>query len=160
GKERRIPSEELQVPRGLTRWSYAEHGSILAIPDDERFFIHIWDTAAGKKGYAFQPKGDHFLGDLALSLDGRLLAACTQYAVGTYYVQLWDVTTGKATYRVAADQGDLAAVVFAPDGNTLATIGRNDVRCWDVATGRERSRAQGVPSFAPCAAFSPDGKTM
>jgi WD40 repeat protein len=146
----------------------ADRGKILAVPD-ERLVIHIWDTAAGKERCALQAQGDHFLsqaqgdcflGSLALSVDRRWLASLTQDAVGTYYVQLWDLATGKAAHRVAVDQKYIAAVAFSPNGKMLATVGWYEVRLWDVATGQERSRAQGVQSFAPSVAFSPDGKTL
>jgi RNA polymerase sigma factor (sigma-70 family) len=160
GKERQFKAANLPDSRGLDRWVYTDRGRILAIPDDERLVIQIWDTASGEKRWDCQAQGDHFLGRLALSLDGRWLASLTQDAVGTYYVQLWDVATSKAAHRAAVDQKYIAAVAFSPDGKLLATIGWNDVRFWDVITGQERSRAQGVPSFAPSVAFSSDGKTL
>src|SRR5579871_2015802 len=76
-------------------------------------------------------------------------------------VQLWDVTSGKATHTVAADQQYLHGVAFAPDSKTLATIGWLDVRFHDVTTGRERSRTKNEKQMiAAAVAFTPDSKTL
>ncbi|WP_045877743.1 TIR domain-containing protein [Pseudofrankia sp. DC12] len=53
------------------------------------------------------------------------------------------------------------AVVFSPDGETLASSSRDGtIRLWDVRRGIERALISGRPMSARALAFSPDGKIL
>lgn len=119
--------------------------------------IRCWDVESGKEVRQFvvpqdwMPAG-HWLaaGTLALSPDGKTLAATTVHAPlvnggfpedhqGLFF--LWDVASGKFLRQVQGDQG--GSLAFSRDGQVLAsTRGQNDnptrVRLWDVSTGTER----------------------
>ncbi|HEY7154760.1 MAG TPA: sigma-70 family RNA polymerase sigma factor [Gemmataceae bacterium] len=122
---------------------------------------HIWDTISGKERWVFKTAGElAFYNSLVLSPDGRWLASRSRDAAGKHIVQLWNLTTGKATHTIAADQQSSQAVIFTPDGKTLATIRDSEVRFWDTASGRERGRLKGGGSFSYHASFAPDSKTL
>ena len=171
-EERRFQVENLpDIERGLTSCAYAAEGRTLAVPD-EQGIIHVWNTATGQKRCTLQAKGKPS-GVLVLSPEGRSLALIIEDAASKYVVQVWNVATGKATQIAASDQ-PYTAVIFTPDGKTLATIGRSEIRLWDVATGREQARIlwkdsiasrpghylEGGPFFGSHVLFSPDGKTL
>src|SRR5207237_901473 len=91
---------------------------------------------------------------LALSPDGKTLASA-DYAGR---VRLWD--TGNGRLRLDLPPGTGSAVVFAPNGQVVATannLGRRNtpVSLWDVASGKR------VRTFlalsGSCVAFAPDG---
>ena len=78
-------------------------------------------------------------------------------------VQMRDVTTGEKRTTVSVQTQHVANVVFAPDGNTIATARKRDntVYLWDTATGKskgtlERIGKGSVQSFV----FAPDGNTI
>ena len=53
------------------------------------------------------------------------------------------------------------AVVFSPDGYTLASAGADySVKLWNVNTMQELSTLKGHAEYIPAIAFSPDGKTL
>lgn len=78
-------------------------------------------------------------------------------------VQMRDVTTGEKRTTVSVQTQRIANVVYAPDGNTIATARERDntVYLWDTATGKskgtlERIGKGSVQSFV----FAPDGNTI
>ena len=55
----------------------------------------------------------------------------------------------------------VSAVVFSPDGTTLATTSADGTaRLWDARTGRHRATLTGHTSAVNAVAFSPDGTTL
>ncbi|MBO2448558.1 serine/threonine protein kinase [Actinomadura barringtoniae] len=79
-------------------------------------------------------------------------------------VTIWDAATGRKIRTLKGHKKDIGAVVFSPDGKTLA--GRsaldNTTRVWDVASGRSL-RVLPSPETTVLAdelAISPDGKLL
>jgi hypothetical protein len=69
------------------------------------------------------------------------------------------VATGEQR-RVLADNLDVFAVTFAPDGHTLTTGGRDRVRVREVATGRLLLETGKPGNWTEAVAFSPDGRMV
>jgi WD40 repeat protein len=160
GRSRRFKCEDLH------RFQFRDHVECSCSPDgkalavgDEKGFIHLWDTTNGAERCTIPPIKDFYVGHLALSADGRLLAA-SHWNNSARQIHIWDAQTGKVLRPMAANHKDLFTFAFAHDGKTLATSGGNDVRCWDVATGRERSRIEGKGADATKIVFAGDGKTL
>lgn len=91
-------------------------------------------------------------------------------------VKLWDLNTGKLRHTFSGYPWLITAIVFSPDGKTLAT-GDYDhpkqmmtIKLWNVSTGKlvrtlRRSQAPkpysgGSYYFPVSLAFSPDGQTL
>ena len=160
GKLRRFKCEDLTRPDLGDRvsCSCSPGGKALAV-GDEKGFIHVWDTTNGAERCTIPPIKDYFVGYLALSADGRLLAT-SHWNNAARKIHIWDAQTGKVLRTMAADHKDLFTFAFAQDGKTLATAGGNNIRCWDVATGRERSRSEGEGADTLKIAFTGDGQTL
>src|SRR5258708_16619963 len=57
--------------------------------------------------------------------------------------------------------GDVEAVAFTPDGETLVTAGSDGLaKLWDVATEKVRADLTGHEGKVLCVAVSPDGKAI
>jgi RNA polymerase sigma factor (sigma-70 family) len=155
GRSTRFPCGKLPRPElnAYAACACAPAGATLAVLDEPRRVVHVWDTATRRERCTCQSQED-LLPVLVLSADGRLAASLTRDSA-----RLWDATTGKLLHTVATDQKYLSTLAFAPDGKTLATAGWSGVRFWHTATGRERSRSQGEGT-GNSIAFAPDGKTL
>jgi WD40 repeat protein len=76
-------------------------------------------------------------------------------------IKLWEVGSGREPQDFAQPGGDIRAVVFSPDGRTLATTGVNgSVKLWDVAARKELHTFGGNSGDARAMVFSPDGRTL
>jgi serine/threonine protein kinase/WD40 repeat protein len=107
--------------------------------------VRVWHVGSGKQirkfsvkeGIGYGPQG------IALSPDGRLVAACTSWDWGRSYTQprvfVWDIASATRRYHFAL-RGDRAmrAVGFSPDGATLYALrdGRG-VHSWSMLDGQE-----------------------
>jgi hypothetical protein len=121
---------------------------------------YFWQVATGKTIRRFEgvPFG---LG--SLSPDGNTLAVSEPDEIQA--IQLWDMTTGKKLRAwKAPQQYRTYALVFSPDGQTLAVVPDQNpsgmIHFWDVATGkliRQFAVKEGLDKWV---AFAPDGKAL
>jgi RNA polymerase sigma factor (sigma-70 family) len=95
---------------------------------------------------------------VALSPDGKALAGVGSDSYDSS-VYLWDVATGKELIRLAATWPK--AVVFAPDGRTVAVATHGHVvQLYDVANGKELPRGAGLHLPVWSVGLAPDGRTL
>jgi RNA polymerase sigma factor (sigma-70 family) len=116
-----------------------------------------WDLTTGKvaRELGGDPSGAK---DLALSPDGKFLAACDS----DRSICLYELPSGKVARRFKGHTNIAVSASFSGDGKTLATGSWYDktLRLWDVATGKERLEVA-LNQDWPCnAALSPDGKVV
>jgi WD40 repeat protein len=142
--------------------------------------VRLWDVASGKQQASLDVPQLARLRCLALSPDGRTLAAgCAGGAV-----ILWDTAmrrqrsllfvrpqdrlywegceiTHKGLPLAPEFTTSIQALAWSPDGKVLATASDNGpVQLWDAASGQERLLLCEVHAEATCLAFSPDGALL
>src|SRR5205823_3610360 len=96
---------------------------------------------------------------LAYRPDGGRLA--TASADGS--VKIWDIGNGRELRNYRGHPEAVRAVVFAPDGKTVASAAANEIKICDPETGNEvRTIAAhaGGKIYITCLAYSPDGKLL
>jgi WD40 repeat protein len=114
--------------------------------------IRLWDAATGKE--LRQLRGHQgSINGLAFSPDGRHLVSAGGFNDET--LQWWDTTTGQ-NLRVL-NVGYANAVVYTPDGKTMATAGSEGICLWDAETGTARRRFTGRAYHVY---FSSDGRRV
>ncbi len=139
--------------------------------------VLVWDAETGKVLNRFDVKPDvtpgewASAGDIAFSPDGKQVAVpVTAGSRGRpagllindagASIRVWDLATGKSTQPVKGLQGSVDRVVFSPDGNLLATAGKdNTLKLWDLETGGQRVALQ-CDDRITAIAFSPDGESL
>src|SRR5262249_53595735 len=120
--------------------------------------IYLWKPHEGKKVRRLPGKPhDWAFYTVAFSPDGKTIVSW-QVNQGEWLILLWEATTGaeRLTIKAASDR----AVVFSPDGRTLAAASGGTIRLWDALTGKERRQISGHDGAIYKIAFSPDGKTL
>lgn len=124
----------------------------------------LWDVTSGKevRRLTGSTLPVHSVG---FSPDGKMLAAGAGagFPNGDTEVDLWDVGAGKVAHRFAKEQqGWTEAVVFSPDGKTLASASPYETCLWDLAKlePRKKLKTQGSLVGGRSIAFSADGKLL
>jgi WD40 repeat protein len=133
----------------------------------------VWELASGKETARFKtPRPIENPGEaavpntpLAIGLGGAVTRACGNLATGKER-KLDSDHGAKAPWQHAGTAAawpytGTSAVVFAPDGKTLATAGRDGlVKLWDVACGRHLRALEQQYTWVEALAFSRDGRTV
>ena len=124
--------------------------------------ITIWSLPAATKlasRFTSALSAGDMATDFATTPDFRLAAFPTQ----DNRIQLLDLRDGRKLWEVPVTSGFVTALMFSPDGKTLATaegFNESDIRLWDVATGNEVGRLAGHGAWVNSLVFWPDGKTL
>jgi RNA polymerase sigma factor (sigma-70 family) len=146
GKERGI----LSTPnRGALRLALSPDGKTLAVGDDTRPMVWLYDMVTGKQRSVLRPPGGEKelppRGGIVVpfrtapppvfSPDGRLLAAPIRGAL-----EIWDVVADRHLRRfVLPEDHAIASAVFTPDSRSVALdIEDGAVTLWELATGKQR----------------------
>jgi WD40 repeat protein len=143
-------SPEIAVGRPV----YSPDGTILAAGAGE--LVHIWDTKTWRETKRLRGTAGARIDDLAISTDGRRLAA----GRGAQVVQVWDIASGHKLVPGEGQCSPVLSVSVSPDGKTLVSGGADGfLSIWDGRTGRLRHRIEGHAGSVFCTAISPDGRT-
>lgn len=128
--------------------------------------LALWEVSTGnllwKRPISFIQKADEYytLQAFAWSPDEKLIA--TGSANGT--VQLWDAADGSFIWRADAAKGGVSAIVFSPEGRSIAAAGYGDdgvaAILMDVARGTSVKQFLGNKCPAIGIAFDPTGKEL
>ena len=92
--------------------------NLVALAEHDRW-IRVIDANSGSEKFRTQAPGKGWLEAVALSADGRILAACSGTDEST--ISLWDVAGGQPMLTLPGEGGPCWLTAFSPDGNTLVT---------------------------------------
>jgi WD40 repeat protein/beta-lactamase regulating signal transducer with metallopeptidase domain len=123
--------------------------------------VKLWSLATRRQTARATLKRDQTLvRSVAYSPDGNTLAVADGPLDAGGAVTLWDLAARKPKAVLDGHERGTVAVVFSPDGTTLAS-GSCDgaIRIWDVATGTCRHELSGLSGITELA-FSPDGRML
>jgi WD40 repeat protein len=136
--------------------AFSPKGGLLASGDEDGL-AKLW-TVPPSPGRENALIHDEFVNSLAFSPDGRTLAST---APKTDTLRLWEVSSQREQVAAQADQDAVWCVGFAPDGQALATGGRDGtVRLWNATNLSELAVFRGHRGGIDSICFSPDGRLI
>ncbi|HZO56814.1 MAG TPA: c-type cytochrome domain-containing protein [Bryobacteraceae bacterium] len=98
---------------------------------------------------------------IAISNDGRLLAAAGGIPGKRGEVKLWDLARREAILTFNGHDDCIYAAAFSPDGKLLATSSYDKlIKLWDTATGKEIRTLKDHIDAVYALAFTPDGRRL
>lgn len=116
--------------------TFAPAGDKIALRFDDDS-IHFLDLVTGQEGPVLQGGASPLSTGVAVSPDGRLLAA----GVGEFRAQeliVWDLNSEEIIARIPVDYGYLSDLLFSPDGRFLLTYYDNsytiEAELWSTST--------------------------
>jgi WD40 repeat protein len=140
----------LGEPNGAWALAAAPEHKMLAWSSGARR-VTVWELTAQDR-HIFPPLKRGATA-LAMSTDGRLLAAGDDWAI-----RIWDIGRREEIASLNEHKGRVAALAFTPDGRQLISGGGDRrIMTWNVAGGRERHSADWDLGRVTALAVSPDG---
>jgi WD40 repeat protein len=140
-----------------------------AMNDVARVNIDIWELGAKKKVRTLTGLSGDFATALAVSADGRRVAAGSAndrfYRV-TYHdpdtrVLVWDADNGEQITALPGSVNGHRCVAFAPDERTVAAGGEDHCTyIWELATGAVRAKLKGHEGPVTSLAFTADSRVL
>ncbi len=159
GKPRHSAPAHRSCINGLV---FADDGKTLfstawSSPSDE---LRVWDASTGEASGQLDDNHPIAVVGLALSPDGKLLAACRNKDDNT--TRLWDPIGRKEVCALKGYTALVDSIVWSADGKMLASSSYQDrtIRLWDAASGKPRRTIEAKLKIGGDIALSPDGKIV
>ncbi len=144
----------LPIDTTMIQWKLAfkPNSNILASGSMDGM-IRFWDVHTGDLKKRFIGHTDRIT-SIAFNPDGSVLASAS--TDGT--IRLWDIATEETKTIFIENRVD-TVVLFSPDGQTLASSGREGVLLWDVNAGELKTNLENTKRD-PQILYNPDGETL
>ena len=147
------------APTGKKKRTFPSPKAPVAISRDGSTIVieqNVWDATNGRKKFALKGHADHLF-RIAISADGKQIAAVSKGKVDTHDLTIWDGATGLEKFTFL-NVGKCMAM--SADGQTVVTGAGADIKLWSVRSGKELRTLKGHASAVASVAISADGQRV
>jgi WD40 repeat protein len=163
-------TKELRTFQGLSSArpsvGFTPDGRTLAVTNTNQAKVTLFEVTTGKEIRSLRSPDGAAVVSVAISADGRLLAAGEIRGAPAGKdlpsdVTLWDWTRAQQVATLKGHSAGVYSLAFAPDSKTLASGSKDGtVKVWEVSTGKERATLKGHTAAVNSVAITADGKTL
>lgn len=155
-----LPEIKPQVPviSPVLSLRFSPDNRVLAVGGYQE--VRLLDPASGNV-LATLPGEADFVRSIAVSPDGKMLAAAGGPCQRSGEIKLWDLASHQLVKTIQGHKDCIYSVAWSRDGRLIAS-GSYDksVKLWDAASGNEIRTLQDHIDAVFAVAFSPDGKRL
>lgn len=128
--------------------------SVMGLPLIQQNTLKLWDWVRQTDVATIEEPSEVL--EAAVAEDGESL-----FTFGRTDARRYDLNITDEVIRWHAHEGGIPDVAFSPDGNKLATIGKdNRIRLWNLAGCRKDWESEELPGPDQGLAFTPDGRIL
>ena len=138
--------------------AWAPGGGLLAVAGHKE--VRILDARTGRARFTLSGHAENVRA-LAISRDGRWLAAAGGLPGKSGEVRLWDLETREPAVTISGHDDCIYAVAISPDSKLVATSSYDKlIKLWDASNGKEVRTLKDHIDAVYALAFTPDGKRL
>jgi WD40 repeat protein len=130
-------------------------GQLLA-SGDKQGVIKLWDLNSGTLIRTVPKAHSAAITKLAFTPDGTALVSSSH----DYTIKLWNPNTGDILRTLRGHNNRVNAITINPNGQTLASAGRDGIKIWNLNTGELLNTLYGHTDWVSSITFSPDGTKL
>lgn len=140
--------------------AYSPDGKILAVGGGVRHLVKLFDPTTGRE-IATLTGHRTWIESLAFTADGRTLIVAGAHGHDSHRIYFWDVEQRRVLSWVDGHPAGVWSATVSPDGQLLATAGRDGtIKLWNVETRQLQRNIPAHNDEVNALAFSPDGQTL
>ena len=136
---------------------YSPNGKTLAVGRWQE--IRLLNARTGDLKFTLSYPEREWARIIAISSDGKTLAASARYSSDKVKIYLWNIRTGKQRQMISTQAREVHSLAFSPTANVLASgyWGVDQIDLWNPGTGKKTKTIQ---EWSESLAYSPDGKNI
>lgn len=126
------------------------------VSGDRRGTIKFWDLNSGKLIRTVPGAHLNTITKIVFTPDGSNFVSASRDRT----IKIWDTSTGTPVRTLTGHNNWVNAITISPNGQTLASAGRDGIKLWNLTTGELLNTLYGHTDWVSSIAFSPNGTML
>lgn len=126
------------------------------ISGDRRGIIKFWDLNSGRLIRTISSAHLNTITKIVFTPDGSNFISASRDRT----IKIWDTSTGSLVRTLIGHNNWVNAITISPNGQILASAGRDGIKLWNLTTGELLNTLYGHNDWVSSIAFSPNGTML
>lgn len=118
--------------------------------------VKLWDLSTGKLIRTVPGAHANTVTKLVFTPDGNTLISASRDRT----IKLWNASSGELVRTLTGHNNWVNTIAINPNGQTLASGGRDGIKLWNLTTGELLNTLYGHSDWVSAITFSPDGTKL